>query len=55
MKAYSTPNDVTVTVVDAPQGSPELTLESPDTSNKVGLMSFSAICTQSGNLYYVAS
>ena len=32
-KAYTNPSDVTVTVVAAQTGTPELTLNTPDTSN----------------------
>ena len=34
-KSYATPDTVTVTIVNAPEGTPELTLNTPD-SNTIG-------------------
>ena len=52
--SYKTPNDVTVTVVNAIVGTPELTLNNPESSSQ-GYQTITCKCSHPSTFYYVVS
>eukprot|EP00828_Plagiopyla_frontata_P030888 TRINITY_DN406_c0_g3_i2.p1 TRINITY_DN406_c0_g3~~TRINITY_DN406_c0_g3_i2.p1 ORF type:complete len:524 (+),score=43.65 TRINITY_DN406_c0_g3_i2:1493-3064(+) len=53
--SYSAPNQISATIIDPPQGTPELTVVAPETNGQIGKMSIFAMCSHPGTLYYIVS
>ncbi len=53
--SYNIPSNISVSIINAPTGTPELTVAPPDTANQIGKMSIFAICSHPGTIYYIAS